>query len=300
VHYQHQYHAGNFADVVKHLAVHRALTLISRKSSPWCVVDTHAGAGAYALGHPASARTGEWRDGIGRLVDATRGMPDVVRAWMSAIERCNGEALRSGVAPRLYPGSPWLAADAARENDRVLLFETEADVVATLRDEIRPLPHAAQCAIHARDGYESASLMPPKERRGLVLIDPPFERRDEFDAIGDYLQRLLGRFANASVLIWYPAKTAFDTQRFLRRVRAAHPVPDMFAATLDTGLPADGRMVACGILAINPPYPLAADLQQALNWLAPILASGPGASAQVDALTPTRGPAPHPKTTRKK
>ena len=192
MHYQHAYHAGNFADVFKHVLLCGLLAALGRKDKPWCFFDTHAGAGDYDLAGEGATRTGEWRDGIGRLADVA-GAPEMVVDFLRI-------AL---AAPGRYPGSPLFACDLARPGDRLVLCEKVPAVAEQLK---RALRGDARAAVHLRDGYEAASLLPPAEKRGLVLIDPPFERVDEFEAVGDFLEQALARFAGGVYTAWYPLK----------------------------------------------------------------------------------------------
>lgn len=263
MHYQHRFHAGNFADVFKHLLLTQLLAALNRKDTPWAYLETHAGAGLYALDAEAD-RTGEFRNGISRLYAANT-VPAAVRTYLDALRSLNPQGLKT------YPGSPWWALAQARAGDRVVLCERQVPVATELRTH---LGHDPRVAIHQRDGYESLGLLPPREKRGLVLVDPPFERADEFDAAEAYLTQALQRFANGVYAVWYPYKKRFDTERFLRRVRAGLR-REALNCVLDTGAPSEGQMHACGLLIINPPFPFVQEAQALLDGLLPFLADGP-------------------------
>lgn len=262
MHYQHRYHAGNFADVFKHALLVELLTALNAKDAPWCYVETHGGAGLYPLDDVGAQRTGEALEGIVRLRDAAVLAPPL-QPYLQLVRRANdgGDLTR-------YPGSPLVALMLARPQDRVIVCEKVPAVAAELR---ALLAADARAAVHVRDGYESASLLPPRERRGLVLVDPPFERADEFDAAADFLAAALKRFGNGVYALWYPYKSRYRTERWLRRVRSglAHEALNL---QLDTGAPSEGQMHACGLLVVNPPYAFVQNAPALLAALRPLLA----------------------------
>ncbi|HEX4870797.1 MAG TPA: 23S rRNA (adenine(2030)-N(6))-methyltransferase RlmJ [Nevskiaceae bacterium] len=281
MHYRHHYHAGNFADVFKHALLIELLRALSRKASPWCYVDTHAGAGRYGLGERAE-RTGEWAAGVGRLREATNLSP--------ALEALR-ERLGGTVALAAYPGSPWIAAGLARSGDRLILCETVPEVADELRQEMRNAPQAAgvTIALHRRDGYEALpALTPPPEKRGLVLIDPPFERSDEFEAMEAAILASQARWSGGVYAAWYPVKQRYPADRFRRRLQRALPGVPLLDARLDTGAPSEGQMHACGLLVLNPPWQFDQAAGPLLTELARLLACSPRAEASLDWITPAR------------
>ncbi|MGQ0618772.1 MAG: 23S rRNA (adenine(2030)-N(6))-methyltransferase RlmJ [Panacagrimonas sp.] len=266
MHYRHHYHAGNFADVFKHVLLLGLLQNLSRKDKPWCYLDTHAGAGHYSLGSNPASTTQEWRDGVGRLLDAPS-PPKLVADYLALIA---GE--RSHL---LYPGSPAIAAAVARPGDRRVCCERVAEVAEELHRNARG------AEIHVRDGYEAHSLLPPKEKRGLVLVDPAFEARDEFDRMHRFLEDALERFANGVYALWFPLKNRHQAERFLRRATRDRSRPHL-SATLDTDAPGEGQMRACGMLILNAPFGFDVQAREALNWLAPKLGQGARPSWSVE------------------
>lgn len=284
MHYRHSYHAGNFADVFKHAVLCALLGALSRKDTPWCYLETHAGAGAYDLAGEGATRTGEWRDGIGRLAGETA--PPPLDRLLAVVRALNGDG-----PLRHYPGSPLFARALARDGDRLVLCEKVPEVAADLKEN---LAGERRAAVHRRDGYEAHALLPPAEKRGLVLVDPPFERPDEFQAVGDLLEKSLARFAGGVYAAWYPLKNRHAAARFERRVaRLAERAP--LRLVLETGAPGEGQMRACAVLVVNPPYRLADDFAEAGRWLAGRLAQGPRATYQAADLTgapPARKNAP--------
>nr|WP_277817154.1 23S rRNA (adenine(2030)-N(6))-methyltransferase RlmJ [Solimonas terrae] len=249
---------------------------MSRKEAPWAYLETHAGGGAYDLADEAASRTAEFHDGIERLYGAIAA-PEPVSAYLEIVRTMNAHA-----ALRRYPGSPLFAAHYARAFDRILLCEREPAIVTTLKAELGADPHVA---VHHRDGYEAHALLPPREKRGLVLIDPPFERPDEFDAVTGFVTRALGRFSNGVIAVWYPYKKRFDTERFLRRLRR-DCAREAINYVLETGAASEGRMHACGMVVINPPFSFVGEMSAALPWLADMLSRGARAQSRVESWVP--------------
>lgn len=264
MHYQHLFHAGNFADVFKHVLLIGLLEALSRKDKPWCYLDTHAGAGGYNLASLAASRTGEWPDGVGRL-RAEPAQPEWVARYLALLgwDATDAQTLAHS---RPYPGSPQIAQQLARAGDRVVCCESQPDIAQQIR------AYAPGAELHVRDGYQAHGLLPPREKRGLVLIDPPFEARDEFERIGAFLEQAQLRFATGVYAAWYPLKNRHEATRFERRAARgrAHVI-----CRLDTGAPGEGQMRGCGLLVINPPYGFDAQARSTLAWLAPRLAQGP-------------------------
>ncbi len=270
--YRHAFHAGNFADVVKHVALVAVIDALRRKDKPFSVIDTHAGAGRYALGAEAS-RTGEWLDGIGRIRAASDPPPTVARY----LDLVRAEEAAHG--PDLYPGSPALARALLREADRLTLVELHPDDAGLLR---RGLGGDRRVAIHHRDGWEALrGLLPPQPRRGVVLVDPPFEKPGEFDRLARAAGTALRRWPEGAQILWYPIKDPAAVAAFARRaataVAAAGPVRE--AVILELTLFATvfpSRLNGCGLLLVNPPFGTVPVLEAACRWLQPLLARDGG------------------------
>lgn len=254
MHYRHSYHAGNFADVFKHLLLIALLDAQSRKDKPWCCLDTHAGAGAYPL--QREDPPAEWEDGIGRLWGAAP-QDALLARYLEQVQVLAGDAAH----PVRYPGSPWLAARLARPGDRVVACEKVPEIAAELKCAL------ASVEIHNRDGYEMVAALPPPERRGLVFIDPPFERPDEFDAARAFITAAAARYAGGVFALWYPLKNRHAVDHALRCLARDARRP-LFDARFDAGPKGDGRMHACGLAVLNPPYRFAAAVRPALEELA--------------------------------
>lgn len=272
MHYRHAYHAANFADVHKHVLLVGLLQALSRKDSPWSYLETHAGAGLYDLRSAASLKTAEAQDGIGQLHRDLE-FAEPVASYLKAVH-----ALNAADGPvHLYPGSPLLAQALAREKDRLVLCENVEDVFAELKGHFG---RDRQATLHQRDGYEAHALLPPPEKRGLVLVDPPFERRDEFEAMEAFLAKAQARFAGGIYAFWYPLKNSFEVERFGRRIAALSSKP-VLDCCLDTGAPAEGQMRGSGMVIVNPPYRFAEEMAPVLAALAKTLSLGPRAASHL-------------------
>lgn len=271
MHYRHAYHAANFADVFKHTVLLALLEALSRKDKPWCYLETHAGAGRYDLQSAEALATGEAADGIGRLQGlATATLPPLLQRYLAVIAAAN--APETGT--RYYPGSPSFAFAAKRPGDRIVLCEQVAEVAAALRSA------APGAEVHQRDGYTAFSLLPPPEKRALVLVDAAFERRDEFDAMLELVEKSQARFPSGVYALWYPIKNRHLVERFRRRLgkQSSKPVLDV---VLETGAPPDQQMVGCGVTVVNPPFGLDTELSPSLQVLSERLAASRAAEASL-------------------
>ena len=264
MHYRHSYHAGNFADVFKHVLLCGLLAALNRKDKPWCALDTHAGAGFYDLSSEGATRTGEWHDGIGRLAGIGNA-PEPLATMLRVVAAGNAPGKTT-----YYPGSPQFILSLAREGDRLLFCEKVPDVAEDLR---RNLGRDPRIALHLRDGYESHSLLPPIEKRGLILLDPPFERVDEYTAMAEFVRKAVARFAGGVYAMWYPIKNRHTANAFLRRVGREVARPAL-AFEFDNGADAEGQMHACGVLVVNPPFQFEREMAASLKVLERELAQG--------------------------
>lgn len=270
--YRHAYHAGNFADVHKHVALVAALLHLRKKETPFAVIDTHAGRGLYDIASEAASRTGEAAQGIARLAGFAPKEP-VLRTYLE---------IAGSFGAGCYPGSPLIASKLLREQDRLVAVEKHPEEFAALRRSLAPF-HRAK-AIKA-DGYERlASLLPPPERRGLVLLDPPYESPDECDALVAAFRSAVHRFATGIYLIWYPLKAAARFEALAGEILAAGGTR-LLSLTFDVGGAAEPeRLSASGLLMVNPPYGFDEQIRAASEDLLPQLRQGPQARAAVDRL----------------
>lgn len=273
--YRHGYHAGNFADVLKHTALCELLRLLTAKDKKLFVLDTHAGAGGYDLAGRLAQRTGEAETGIARLAAAPRaGMPPAVARYLAAVAAYDRKFGATDGKPRRYPGSPRLVRAALRPGDRFIACELHPEEALALKREF-----AGDRAVEVRhaDGYKALkALLPPVERRGLMLIDPPFEATDEYERLLRALRQGVRRFATGCYAIWYPIKDE-QAVTFTGELSALKPL------TLEMRLDGiePGRLAVCGLAVVNPPWRFEEAMREALPWIADRL--GPGVSAAVRA-----------------
>lgn len=274
--YRHAFHAGNFADVLKHAVLARILAHLCDKPAPFRVIDTHAGAALYDLAGPEASRTGEWRDGIGRLRDATI-PPDIAALLAPYLDVVT--ALSSNSAPR-YPGSPLLALRLMRPQDRLTACELVPAAAAALAHALGRDARAKAVAI---DGWLALkAYIPPKERRGLVLVDPPFERPDEFSHLTHGIVNAVRKWPTGVYVIWYPVKERRGPDGFVDALAAAG-ITKLLRVEIDVG-GGEEALRACGLVLINPPWRIADELAILLDWLVPVLARGGGARSRLDQI----------------
>ncbi|MBF6023647.1 23S rRNA (adenine(2030)-N(6))-methyltransferase RlmJ [Lysobacter niastensis] len=267
--YRHAFHAGNHADVLKHVVLLALCDAMTAKPAPLFALDTHAGRGLYALDSNSAQRTGEAEGGIGRLLAEAPKDP-LIDHYLRAVRACRVEHGRAA-----YPGSPWLLAHALRADDRIAVCELHPEEAGQLRANFSA---DERVAVHERDGYAAMkALLPPRigntrYNRGLVLIDPPYEAQlEEFDAVIHSLREALTRWPQATYALWYPIKLRRSLQPFFRRA-AALPAKSALLAELQV-YPDDSplRMTGSGMLLLNPPYKLDEKLAPALPVLAQVL-----------------------------
>ncbi|MDR1994534.1 23S rRNA (adenine(2030)-N(6))-methyltransferase RlmJ [Azonexus sp.] len=269
--YRHAFHAGNHADVLKHLTLVRIARYLGEKPAPFWIVDTHAGAGRYALDSEYASKLAEYRDGIGRLWEA-EDLPPAAADYVDLVRSLNPDGRL-----RHYPGSPWLASQLLRDGDRLRLFELHSSDVKLLQECFRG--RGRQVTITAGDGFAGLkAVLPPPPRRGLVLIDPSYETRDDYANVIKGLREALQRFPTGTYALWYPLLAKPEAQKLPGRLRALGAA-DWLHATLQVSAPSrDGfGMHGSGMFIINPPWTLKKTLQDTLPQVAALLAQGDGA-----------------------
>lgn len=281
--YRHAFHAGNFADVLKHIVLCRVLLHLRAKPTPFRVIDTHAGGGLYDLaGHEAS-RSGEWRDGIGRLRPAEMmgEAAALLAPYLDAVAACNPgpELIR-------YPGSAALARAFLRPQDRLVACEIMPEAAASLGSA---LAGDMRCKVLRLDGWTALhAQVPPKERRGVILVDPPFEQADDFVRLRDGVAAAHRKWATGIFIVWYPIKDR-DGPDALAKGLLRHGVTKSLRVELTVGAPAvPGGLHRCGLIVINPPWRLESDLSVLLPSLAHRLSSGRAEAFRLDRLVAER------------
>lgn len=266
--YRHAYHAGNHADVLKHAVLCRLLALMARKETPLASLDTHAGIGLYDLTSQEAGKTGEWREGIGRLW-AMPDLPPLLADYRALVATLNPDG-----GLRYYPGSPEIARRLTRPHDRVLLNEKHPEDGEKLRENMRA---DRRVHVHRGEGWHVArALLPVHEKRALLLIDPPFEQADELERCVESLKTAVARMRQTVIVIWYPIKDERQLKRFYQSLSASG-APKLLRAELwvhPTDNPAG--LNGSGLAIVNPPWPLADELQAVLPFLARELAQSHG------------------------
>ncbi|HSX86806.1 MAG TPA: 23S rRNA (adenine(2030)-N(6))-methyltransferase RlmJ [Pseudomonas sp.] len=264
--YRHAFHAGNHADVLKHYVLSRLIALLSRKEAPFAYLDSHAGVGLYDLQGDQASRTGEWLQGIDRLWQA-EDVPDPLLDYLEVIRAMNPDGVL-----RHYPGSPELARILSREQDRLHLNEKHPEDGRLLKENMHG---DRRVAVHLGEGWHvPRALLPTREKRALLLIDPPFEQADELERCIQALNDAIGRMRQAVVAIWYPIKDLNQLKRFYRDLQKS-PAPKLLRIELYVQAADDAqRLNGSGLVISNPPWGLEDELKQVLPWLTSLLRQG--------------------------
>jgi 23S rRNA (adenine2030-N6)-methyltransferase len=279
--YRHAFHAGNFADVLKHVVLSRVLVHLCEKVGAFRVIDTHAGAGLYDLSSNEATRGGEWQNGIGRLLDASlpKQAAELLAPYLDAIRALNPPGkLRS------YPGSPVLAQHFLRKQDRLIACELEPNAASALRRSLRGDDRAKAIEIDGWTGL--TAYIPPVERRGVVLIDPPFEEKGDYTRLANALDTARRKWASGAYLLWYPIKGRPEPDALAKRIRRL-AIPKVMRVELTVSPLSDPtRLNGCGLIILNPPWKLEAELAGLLPILAGVLGHSGKGTSRLDWLTP--------------
>ena len=284
--YRHAFHAGGFADVIKHIVLVRILSYLHEKASPFRFIDTHAGAGLYDLTSEEARRGGEWLTGIARLRQArfSAQTATLIEPYLDIVRAFNPEP-----ELKVYPGSPLIARALLRPQDRLTACEVESKARKRL---VEALHRDTQARVVDVDGWLALpAFVPPNERRGLVLIDPPYEQKDEFERLADGFAQAFSRWPTGSYLLWYPVKSRRATDGLARRVAdavTAGPSPgkclrlEFSVAPQDLGT----ALTSAGLLMVNPPWTLAGELKAILPELQKPLGQGGAGRFRLEAPKP--------------
>lgn len=255
--YRHGYHAGNFADVFKHLVLIEVLNYLSIKDKPFCYLDTHAGSGLYNLSSEMASKTNEAKTGIHKIADVLQPGFPIFQQYF--------EILHSYFYPNYYPGSPCIASKLIRNQDRMILSEFHEVEYHQLKSHLQ---NDDRVAIHHMDGYQTfKAFLPPKEKRGVILVDPPYEAENEWQLILDALKMGFKKFSTGIFLIWYPIKNHYEVDKFIQKALRLN-LPNALNIQLSI-YPNDAilKLKGSGLLVINAPWQLENALQE---WL-PVL-----------------------------
>jgi len=267
--YRHAFHAGNFADVLKHVVLARILLHLRDKEKAFRVIDTHAGAGLYDLAGGAASRTGEWRDGIGRLMAATLA-PDIralVAPYLDAVA-----AVNRGPDLRRYPGSPLIALGLMRPRDRLIACELEPGAAGALTRNLARDRRARAIGI---DGWVALkAYVPPKERRGVVLVDPPFEDKQEFVRLAEAVRTAHRKWPTGIYLLWYPIKDRSGPHELAARLGRSGIAKILRVELGAAAVGEPARLNGAGLIVVNPPWRLADELARLGPALGPVLRPG--------------------------
>ena len=278
--YRHAFHAGGFADVFKHAVLCRILHYLRAKLAAFRVIDTHAGAGLYDLAGPEASRGGEWHDGIERLMAAQLAAP--VAALLAPYLEVIG-ALNERGRLKTYPGSPALARAWLRPQDRLIACEIEPQAAAALRQNLRGDTRIKTLEI---DGWTAlGAYVPPKERRGLVLVDPPFEQDSDFFRLARGLTAAHRKWATGIYALWYPIKGRSEPDALAKSLRRLGIAKMLCAELIVAPLSDPTRLNGCGLILVNPPWTLESDLSVLLPALAGILGRDGKGGFKLDRLT---------------
>lgn len=262
--YRHSYHAGGFSDVVKHVILTALLTSLTRKDSPYCYLDTHAGIGYYDLSSTFSNKTKEYESGIEKIIQADN-PPPLVKRYLDCVHQINNKLSGAKYASlRYYPGSPMVARSLIRPHDRIVACELHTEDYQLLKNAFI---NDKQVAVHHTDGFLGLkAFLPPKEKRGVVLIDPPYEDPDEFKRIAQTLPTALKRWENGIYAIWYPIKDEIQLKKFYKTLTDNISAP-IFVIELTIFPNIPNHLNGTGMVVINPPWQFDESIKEILPWL---------------------------------
>lgn len=277
--YRHIYHAGNFADVLKHAVLTRIVAYLKRKPGPFRVIDTHAGTGFYDLSSAEAQKTGEWRGGIARVLNADLAEPaaTLLEPYLDIVARFN-----VGHPFRFYPGSPTITRELLRGHDRLTAIELHPQDAFTLKTRFSG---DYQTRIIELDGWLALGAhVPPKEKRGLVLVDPPFEEEGEFGRLIERLTTAWRRWPGGTYALWYPVKDRLAVEHFRSGLARAGIPKIVDVSLMIRPFPAEPRLDGNGMVVVNPPFVLEEEMRAILPELAARMGEGGGGSWNVEWL----------------
>lgn len=287
--YRHQFHAGNFADVMKHVLLLQLLRALQQKEKGFLYLDTHAGRGSYDLSSAAQgdsrSRTPEWPNGIGQVWTQTS-LSAPLMEYVHLVRQFDRDRGNRDELPRFYPGSPWIARLLARPQDRLALCEKQPQEFTALSEEFRFSPRTT---VQAIDGYVAVrAMLPPQERRALVLIDPSYEAQDEFSRVLGALREGLARLPGAVFALWYPLTERAGVGEFLSELKASGPPPTLLLSLMIASERGEGKLRGCGLVIINPPWKFEVAAEPLLQEMSGLLRQVAADGAEVRWLVPEK------------
>ena len=274
--YRHAFHAGNHADVLKHFIEVQLLRYLAQKDKPFWYIDTHAGAGCYALDSGYATQNAEYESGIARLWDRSD-LPAPLLDYIALVKRINPDGTL-----KLYPGSPLIAQTLLREQDRLRLFELHPTDHEILQENFAA--DSRRVLIQKADGFGALkALLPPPPRRALVLIDPPYEEKQDYQRVVSALQEGLKRFANGVYAVWYPQLQRAEARQLPQQLKHLE-VKSWLHVALSVQTPSDEGfgMHGSGMFILNPPWTLHSELKQVMPYLAKVLGQDGGAEFELE------------------
>lgn len=275
--YRHIFHAGNFADVLKHTILCMLLEHLKKKDKGFLYLDTHAGIARYTLTSDIAQKTCEYLNGIAKIYHLAT-CPPAIKTYQNIVRAFND----NNDMLQYYPGSPQIAAALLRPQDHMILAELHPEDVQTLKSEFAG---NQQVAVHHIDGYQSIkAFLPPKTGRGLILIDPPFEAKDEFTKIADTLTLAAKRFPQGIYAIWFPIKDLNHVKNFVFKIKELELKDGLFIKFAIGKLPEEAGLTSCGMLILNAPWKFSDELQPVIAWLTQTLALDASAAFRINTL----------------
>lgn len=266
--YRHIYHAGNFADVFKHIIVARIITYLKHKDQAFRVIDTHSGIGLYDLSSQEAQKTGEWHNGVARIFKSSLSTVDenLLEPWIEVLKQTNGHDIIARNI-QFYPGSPCLIRSLLRKQDRLTAIELHdkdyKKLAALFAGDYQTR------VLHLNGWLALGAHVPPKEKRGLILVDPPFEEQNEFERLQEGLQKAYRRFSTGIYALWYPVKYYDQVEKFVKALRDTK-IPKILRLEIRIRKPGPTPLMdGCGMIVVNPPFVL----DQEMAHLAPLLSS---------------------------
>lgn len=274
--YRHAFHAGNHADVLKHFVLMQLLQYLNQKDKPYWMIDTHAGAGVYALDQGYAAKNAEYESGIARLW-SRNDLPAPLADYVQLLRKLNPDGTL-----RFYPGSPWVAMQQLRGDDRLRLFELHPTDSNLLHDNFQGAGRRVK--VEEADGFAGLkAVLPPPPRRGLVLIDPSYEEKQDYQRVPAALRDALKRFETGMYAVWYPMLQRHESQLFAEKLKQL-PAKSWLHVSLTVNTPSmDGfGMHGSGMFVLNPPWTLKATLQSLMPYLVKVLGQDAGAAFNLE------------------